>query len=189
LGVAGGNKVLEFIVVFGSLLLGGQLAAQSATVTYQGTVKPWQLASAKATTVSSFAKKRAALGKRVFIFDPKTHRWAAYDEQGRLVKSGRASGGRNYCPDIKRGCRTPVGRFAVYHKGSAGCKSSKYPVPRGGAPMPYCMFFRGGYAIHGSSDVPDRNASHGCIRVEPHMAKWLSNEFIRNGVIVIVQSY
>jgi hypothetical protein len=181
--------MLRFIAVFCGLLLTGQLAfAQSAAVTYQGTDKPWQLASAKGSG-GHFAQKRPASGKRVFIFDPKIHRWAAYDEQGRLVKSGRASGGRNYCPDIKRRCRTPVGRFSIYHKGSSGCKSSKYPVPRGGAPMPYCMFFRGGYAIHGSPNVPNSNASHGCIRVEPHMAKWLSQEFIRHGVTVIVRPY
>lgn len=55
--------------------------------------------------------------------------------------------------------------------------------------MPYCMFFRGNYAIHGSPDVPNYNASHGCIRVLPSAARWLSRNFIRIGTTVIVRSY
>lgn len=124
-----------------------------------------------------------------FVFNPKTHTWYAYDSNGKLVKSGKASGGKSYCPDIKRPCKTPVGTFAVYSKGSAGCKSGKYPVNNPGAPMPYCMFFHGGYAIHGSYQLPNYNASHGCIRVHPTAAKWLSSSFINIGTRVIVLPY
>ena len=37
------------------------------------------------------------------------------------------------------------------------------------APMPYAVFFRGGYAIHGTNAVRNlgRPASHGCIRLAP----------------------
>jgi hypothetical protein len=37
------------------------------------------------------------------------------------------------------------------------------------SPMPYSIFFRGGYAIHGSNEVSrlGRPASHGCIRLHP----------------------
>ncbi|MGO9486060.1 MAG: L,D-transpeptidase [Rhodomicrobium sp.] len=37
------------------------------------------------------------------------------------------------------------------------------------SPMPYSIFFHGGYAIHGSYDVNHlgRPASHGCIRLHP----------------------
>jgi len=135
------------------------------------------------------AHKRPATGNRVFIFNPRRLTWAAYDSRGNLVKSGRASGGRHYCPDVKRACRTPRGYFSVFKKGSAACRSSKYPLPRGGAPMPYCMFFRGGYAIHGSPNVPNYNASHGCIRVLPSAARWLHRNFIRIGTRVIVRPY
>lgn len=128
-------------------------------------------------------------GKKVFIFDPSELTWFAYDESGELVGSGRASGGRGYCPDVGRSCKTPSGIFSVKSKGGPGCTSSKYPIGRGGAPMPYCMFFHGGYAIHGSYDVPNRNASHGCIRVEPEDARWLSHEFMDIGTTVIVRSY
>lgn len=124
-----------------------------------------------------------------FIFDPKQLKWAAYDADGSLVASGKASGGRHYCADVKRGCKTPVGHFAVYHKGPVECRSTKYPIGKGGAYMPNCMFFKGGYAIHGSNELPNFNASHGCIRVHPTAAKWLYNNFVRPGTKVIVLPY
>lgn len=124
----------------------------------------------------------------VFVFDPKRYTYAAY-RNGRLVRSGRASGGSNYCKELGRPCRTPRGKFRVYSLGSAGCKSGKYPLPNGGAPMPHCMFFYGGYAIHGSPHVPLDNASHGCIRVTPKDAKWLRHNFMKVGTEVVVRSY
>lgn len=41
-----------------------------------------------------------------------------------------------------------------------------------GSPMPYSIFFYGGYAIHGSYEVSrlGRPASHGCIRLHPKNA-------------------
>ncbi|NKB46906.1 MAG: L,D-transpeptidase family protein [Legionellales bacterium] len=143
----------------------------------------------RAPFVNKFPQSRPATGSRVFVFDPSITQWGAYDAEGNLVKSGRASGGRAYCPDIKSACRTPAGQYSVYRRGSASCKSKKFPIGRGGAPMPYCTFFKGGYAIHGSYHVPDYNASHGCIRVEPHMAKWLSENFLYHGTSVVVKSY
>ncbi|MGA7533392.1 MAG: L,D-transpeptidase, partial [Pseudolabrys sp.] len=40
------------------------------------------------------------------------------------------------------------------------------------SPMPYSIFFDGGYAIHGSYEVAHlgRPASHGCIRLHPQNA-------------------
>lgn len=137
-----------------------------------------------------FPTKRRATGNRVFIFSPRLRAWAAYNSRGRLVSTGRASGGKHYCADVGRSCRTPRGVFRVYSKGSVYCKSNTYPKGRGGAPMPYCMFFhKAGYAIHGSPDVPRYNASHGCIRVLPRAARWLSRSFIRHGTTVIVTNY
>lgn len=124
-----------------------------------------------------------------FVFSPRRLRWTAYDGRGRAIKSGRASGGKGYCADVRRSCRTPVGHFRVRSKGGPGCKSSKYPLGKGGAPMPYCTFFRGNYAIHGTNDLPNYNASHGCIRVSPASARWLSRNFLRHGTRVIVLSY
>lgn len=128
-------------------------------------------------------------GSGTFIFNPRTHSYVAIDGNGHVVKSGRASGGRGYCPDIHRSCRTPVGTFTVHSQQGAGCRSSRYPVGKGGSPMPYCNFFTKYYAIHGSYEVPNYNASHGCIRIEPSDAKWLQRHFIRVGTRVVVKPY
>ena len=124
-----------------------------------------------------------------FVYNPRTLQWQAINMRGQVVKVGHGSGGRGYCPDVHRKCHTPVGVYRVWSKGGPGCKSSRYPVGRGGAPMPYCMFFSKYYAIHGSPDVPNYNASHGCIRVRPSDAHWLSQRFIRVGTKVVVKPY
>lgn len=45
----------------------------------------------------------------------------------------------------------------------------------GMSPMPHSIFFRGGYAIHGTTEVGrlGRTASHGCIRLAPGNARTL----------------
>lgn len=138
-----------------------------------------------------FPATRPATGRRVFIFSPKTKSWAAYNEQGSRVNTGRASGGSYYCADIGRSCTTVTGKFTIVSKGDADCISSRYPIEtNGGAPMPYCMHFGSkGYAVHGSYAVPDYNASHGCIRVTPTAAKWLNYNFMQVGSSVIVLPY
>ena len=125
----------------------------------------------------------------VFIFNPRTLQWRAINAAGVVVREGRGSAGRGYCPDIHRSCHTPVGTFHVLSKGGADCHSSRYPVGRGGAPMPYCMFFSNNYAVHGSPDVPNYNASHGCIRVRPSDAHWLNYNFMKIGTTVIIKPY
>jgi lipoprotein-anchoring transpeptidase ErfK/SrfK len=124
-----------------------------------------------------------------FIFNPNTLTWKAINENGKVVRTGRGSGGRKYCPDIHRGCKTPSGSFRVISKGGPGCRSSRFPVGRGGAPMPYCMFFSRYYAVHGSYELPHYNASHGCVRVSPNEAHWLSHNFMRIGTKVIIRPY
>jgi len=125
---------------------------------------------------------------KVFIFDPSTTSWAAY-QNGHKINGGRASGGKDYCQDIKRPCRTVTGTYRIYAKRGADCVSSKYPVDKPGAKTPYCMFFYKGYAIHGSNNVPDHNASHGCIRVSESDAKWLTDNFLSIGTKVVVKPY
>ncbi|NNM59499.1 MAG: L,D-transpeptidase [Legionellales bacterium] len=140
----------------------------------------------KATT--EFPKQMPAKGVSVFIFDPHRTTWAVYDENGNLIKTGHGSGGRNYCSDIHRRCHTPVGTFHVYAQEGRGCKSKIFPVGKGGAPMPYCNYFDGGFAVHGSYEVRSYNASHGCIRVYPTDAKWLQT-ILHPGSVVIVKPY
>ena len=140
--------------------------------------------------VASFPAKREATGKKVFIFDPRATAWAAYDAEGNRVKTGSASGGKDYCEDTGRGCRTVTGTFHVYSKKGEECTSSLYPIETGGgARMPYCMHFSGSYSIHAAYEVPNYNASHGCIRVLPAAAKWLNEDFVDVGTTVIVKPY
>lgn len=108
--------------------------------------------------------------------------WSAYNEEGYILRSGAVSGGKDYCPDIQAECSTVTGTFTIFRKGDENCKSTKFPVGRGGAPMPFCMFFYGGYALHGSNFVPDYNASHGCVRMSPEDAQWLNEEFVQVGI-------
>ena len=161
-------KVLFFLLLPFSFVNANQLVKTSATLA-DG---PMMLDSAE-----------------TFVFNPRTASWAAINHHGKVIRTGRASGGRNYCPDIHRGCHTPTGTYTIHSKGGPGCRSSRYPVGRGGAEMPYCMFFTKYYAIHGSYEVPNYNASHGCIRVRPSDAQWLSAHFIRIGTRVVVKSY
>ncbi|MBX3710027.1 MAG: L,D-transpeptidase [Gammaproteobacteria bacterium] len=136
-------------------------------------------------------------GEKVIIVDPRIHAFGAYSADGKLLLSGLATAGSSWCADIKRSCRTKSGSFRIFSLGSAGCKSSKYPLPRGGAPMPYCMFFNGHQGLHGSYQVVYGNVSHGCVRVTVNNAKWLRYNFVEGpnasnnyrGTKVIVKPY
>jgi lipoprotein-anchoring transpeptidase ErfK/SrfK len=70
----------------------------------------------------------------------------------------------------RKGHATPTGRFHPIRMHEMWY-SSKYE----NAPMPYSIFFHGGYAIHGTTDVKHLGqvASHGCVRLDPANAKML----------------
>lgn len=133
----------------------------------------------------------AASGERQFIFDPKASAWAAYDEEGNRVMTGSGSAGVDVCeenPD--QSCRTITGTFRIYNKRGADCRSGEYPVDtKGGAKMPYCMYFYQGFTIHAAYEVPEHPSSHGCVRVLPSAAKWLNEEFMRIGTKVTILAY
>lgn len=139
---------------------------------------------------NQFPKKVPALGKRHFIFDPKIFAWAAYDPEGNRVMTGSASGGKDFCEDVGKPCRTVTGTFRVYNKRGINCVSGEYPVEtKGGTKMPYCTYFYRGFTIHAAYDVPVANSSHGCVRVLPSAAKWLNEQFLTIGTQVTVLSY
>lgn len=79
---------------------------------------------------------------------------------GYLRHTWRVSTGR-------RGYNTPTGRYSPKRLARRHY-SSKY----NNSPMPYSIFFRGGYAIHGSYHIKalGRPASHGCVRLHPRNA-------------------
>lgn len=138
-----------------------------------------------------FPARMPAVGENYFIYDPKILAWGAYDGQGNLVKWGPAVSGKEWCSDINQSCRTESGKFRVYSKRGAACISNKFPIRangiNGGAPMPYCNFFNGGYAVH-AGDLPGYHASHGCVRTFKEDAKWLDS-FMRLGTPVDVRPY
>jgi lipoprotein-anchoring transpeptidase ErfK/SrfK len=85
------------------------------------------------------------------------------------------------------GYRTPVGSFRPIRL-ERHWRSRRYDW----APMPYSVFFRGGYAIHGTTEVRrlGRPVSHGCIRLHPeHAARLFSlirTAGMRNTRIVVM---
>lgn len=78
----------------------------------------------------------------------------------------------------RKGYRTPTGSYSPKWL-SKNHRSRKY----NNAPMPYSVFFHGGYAIHGTTDLKrlGRPASHGCIRLDPAHAAIFFSMVQRNG--------
>lgn len=141
---------------------------------------PNNLASTSLLDQSPLPQQIDPPDEKMVVVNLGKHAWGAYDPDGRLVRWGPATGGKDYCPDIGQGCRTKSGEFRVYSLGSSRCVSSKFPVGEGGAPMPYCMFFNGGQALHGSpGGVIRGNESHGCVRMFVDDAEWLRYDFVQ----------
>ncbi|MEA3432948.1 MAG: L,D-transpeptidase family protein [Campylobacterota bacterium] len=84
-------------------------------------------------------------------------------EDGFVVFEGRISSG-------KPGRETPNGEFTIIQK-KRHHKSNLWPKPNGGAKMPYMMrLTNSGIAMH-LGYVPNKPASHGCIRLEKGFAR------------------
>lgn len=181
------KKIVFILMFFISFTISGETNSMDAPSSFDS---PYMCDGKKD---HNFASIRNVHGKKLFVFDPRAHAWAAYNRDGKLIAVGKASGGASYCKDIQSECRTVTGSFRIYRKQGPECKSSAYPkrqgAPDGGAPMPYCMHFYRGYAIHGSSNVPNKNVSHGCIRVTPHCAEYLNKNFMEIGTRVLVLPY
>lgn len=141
---------------------------------------PDNLGSINHLDVAPFPRVTEPSMRNKIIVDIQKQAFAAYDRSGYLIHWGPVSGGKGYCPDIHSACNTPRGTFYIYNKGGEDCISTKFPVPTGGAPMPFCMFFYRGYALH-SSDLPGYNASHGCVRLFYEDAEWLNKNFVQMG--------
>jgi lipoprotein-anchoring transpeptidase ErfK/SrfK len=128
-------------------------------------------------------------GEKIIIVNPRIHSWGAYSSEGNLLRTGLATAGAKWCADVKRACRTKVGVFRIFSLGEANCKSTRYPLGKGGAPMPYCMYFNNNQGLHGSHEVVEDNISHGCVRLNINDAKWIRYQFANIGTKVIILSY
>lgn len=83
----------------------------------------------------------------------------------------------------RSGFYTPGGSFAPTHLERMHY-SKKYHM----SPMPYAIFFRGGYAIHGTYSTASlgRPASHGCVRLSPGDAATLYGMVEREGARISI---
>lgn len=147
---------------------------------------PIDLGNIDLLSLAPFEPKIEAEGNKQIRVDLEELAWGAYDEQGELVKWGPISGGKGYCEDTDSRCGTVTGEFVVQRKQGEGCVSGKFPLPDGGAPMPFCMHFYGGYALHGSATVPGYHASHGCVRLFVDDAQWLNEDFVDVGKTKVI---
>ena len=78
----------------------------------------------------------------------------------------------------RKGYTTPRGKYGVERM-----YKEYYSRTYDDAPMPYAIFFRGGYAIHGTYDTKRLGgvASHGCVRLSPDNARRLYNLVLQHG--------
>lgn len=131
--------------------------------------------------VSPFPRYIESTGERSIYVSQRDLAWAAYDQDGELLWWGPVSPGKGNCQTKDR-CKTPSGSFRIIRKQDIDCISTAFPRrlngDNGGAPMPYCMHFFRGYALHGSPTVPGYADSHGCVRLFIEDARWLNEEFI-----------
>lgn len=89
---------------------------------------------------------------------------------GKCYYTWRVSTGR-------RGYYTPRGSYRPTFM-----KRMHYSRKYNNSPMPWSIFFKGGYAIHGTNYIKrlGRPASHGCIRLHPAAARELYRLVNRN---------
>ena len=123
----------------------GRLAAYAAGIIISGAV--WTSAANANVTV------RIDISAQTLTVDVEGGRYATW----------RVSTARS-------GYYTPRGKFKPYL-----LKKMHYSRKYDNSPMPNSIFFRGGYAIHGTNYVKSlgRPASHGCIRLAPGNAREL----------------
>lgn len=110
-------------------------------------------------------------------FSPATHAFAAkvevlidLSEQRMTVEVGGEKSYSWLVSTARRGYRTPIGHFHPIRLERTWF-STRYDL----SPMPYSIFFRGGYAIHGTNEIGKlgRPVSHGCVRLHPANARHL----------------
>lgn len=140
------------------------------------------------TEFSPMPLHRQTFHRKLLVIDLKKFAFGAYDTNGDLLRWGPASGGAQFCPLSKKSCRSATGLHTIFKMGGSNCKSRSYPVvTKGGAPMPFCMFYYKGYAIHASSLSGFVNRSRGCIRLFFNDAMWLNQKFAKIGTRVLVK--
>jgi hypothetical protein len=125
----------------------------------------WLLMAAvvAAATAPSFAFAGARAAVNVLVTIDKASQRMAVAVDGRPVYLWRISTGR-------RGYGTPSGVFRPQRMARSYFSRKYYD-----SPMPYSIFFSGGFAIHGTEYIHRLGgpASHGCVRLHPRNAATL----------------
>ncbi len=142
-------------------------------------------------------EQQLKVSEKQIIVDQNKLAWGAFDEKGNLVNWGPIASGTDFCSDNhSKSCLTLTGTFRFFNKEDQRCTSGVYPLETGGgAKMFWCMFFHKGFALHGSTDIPGRRASHGCVRLFTRDAEWLNKNFVeissdknqQTGTLVVVK--
>ena len=121
------------------------------------------LASAALAAAIVVSGATASLANRLVAHVDLSSQTMTVKKDGRTLYNWRVSTARS-------GYRTPTGKWSPtrMHK---MWYSRKYDM----SPMPYSIFFYGGYAIHGTNAVNrlGRPASHGCVRLDTGNARKL----------------
>jgi lipoprotein-anchoring transpeptidase ErfK/SrfK len=126
------------------------------------------LALAAAMFVAAVPAKASTILARIDISDQRmevfVNGWPTYSWPVSTARSGYV---------------TPVGSYRAYRLEKMWY-SRKYDM----SPMPNSIFFKGGYAIHGTGYIKRLGtpASHGCVRLHPDNAKTLFSLVKDNGI-------
>jgi len=130
--------------------------------------------------LSPFPEKVKPRDGNFIVVNLSNYSFTAYNKFGYQVYWGPAAPGMDICTDTDTSCVTHTGDFRIFKKGDVNCRSDSFPVGSGGSPMPYCMYFNGGAALHGAyfAGLPN---SHGCVQLFPKDAAWLNLSFVKAG--------
>lgn len=130
------------------------------------------LAALIAGAVLSVSAVQAKVNVRIDLSNQRMHVTNSKGENfSWAISSGRA------------GFNTPRGSYRPYL-----LKRMHYSSKYHNSPMPHSIFFRGGYAIHGTGAVGrlGRTASHGCVRLAPGNAAKLFAMVKREGATISI---
>ena len=125
--------------------------------------RPDAVAKALAASIALLVSTNGSAGAEVLINIDKSAQHLSVAVEGSVLHTWPVSTGR-------RGFGTPSGVFRPELLARRWFSHKYY-----NSPMPYSIFFHGGYAIHGSYEISRLGgpASHGCVRLHPSNARTL----------------
>jgi lipoprotein-anchoring transpeptidase ErfK/SrfK len=158
-------RIILLVAVFLGLTSSAYAAQPSLFGDFFGKSSIGKSSITKASLTVAPARAISATGPIAITIDITTQEMTVSSVDGRTIYSFDVSTGR-------KGYSTPTGSFKPIRMHKMWY-SAKYE----NAPMPYSIFFHGGYAIHGTTDIANLGtvASHGCVRLHPDNAELLYN--------------